>query len=141
LGLNNIFWEKKGQPSSGGLIKIGLLLKKRERIAFISLNRMWMKKEITVQNRTWYGVNVTVIIGPTFLHKAGWGSLLIPHPPVVNWLLRKDLMDKARDALCVKHEIGHFETLPFGHALYGGKRSYNLCRGQCQFDKNCFHIN
>src|SRR4030067_962928 len=41
--------------------------------------------------RTWYGMNGTVVIGPGFRHSTGLGGLLLPHPPVVNQLLRHRL--------------------------------------------------
>ena len=62
--------------------------------------------------RTWYGVLATVSIGPGFWHEAGFGSLVIPHPPLVNWLLRTGLPEEARTALAFAHEFGHFQTLP-----------------------------
>jgi hypothetical protein len=66
----------------------------------------------TIQARTWYSVKSTVKIGPGFLHKAGIGRFLIPHPPVVNWLLRQGLTKDARLTLSFTHEFGHFQTAP-----------------------------
>ncbi len=75
-------------------------------------SRMQEKKTETIQNRTWYGMNATVIIGPGFIHRAGWGRLLIPHPPVMNWLLRRGLTENARYALSLTHEFGHLQSVP-----------------------------
>jgi hypothetical protein len=72
------------------------------------------KKSETSQKKTWYGLNATVTIGPGFIHKTGWGGLLIPHPPVMNWLLRQGLTEKARKTLSFTHEFGHFQSLPLG---------------------------
>ncbi len=75
-------------------------------------SRMQGKKTETIQNRTWYGMNATVIIGPGFIHRAGWGRLLIPHPPVMNWLLRRGLTENVRYALSLTHEFGHLQSVP-----------------------------
>ena len=54
----------------------------------------------------------TVIIGPGFLHRTGLGWFLIPHPPLVNWLLRQGLLKNSRNALRVTHEFGHLQSAP-----------------------------
>ena len=54
----------------------------------------------------------TVIIGPGFLHRTGLGWFLIPHPPLVNWLLRQGLPKNSRNALRVTHEFGHLQSAP-----------------------------
>jgi len=59
-----------------------------------------------------------VMIGPGFLHRTGFNGLLIPHPPVVNALLRKNLPLQSRDELIFAHEFAHFQTLP-AVLLYG----------------------
>ncbi len=68
--------------------------------------------------RTWYGIHGTVVIGPGFRHSAGLGGILLPHPPIVNWLLRHGLPEGAGLDLNVRHEISHLHTLPlaFLHA-------------------------
>jgi len=73
---------------------------------------METRKTKTIQTRTWYAVKATVTIGPGFLHKAGFGRLLIPHPPVINWLLRQGLTEDARLTLSFTHEFGHFQIAP-----------------------------
>jgi hypothetical protein len=60
----------------------------------------------------WFGINASVIIGPGFLHTAGFGKFLLPHPPVVNWLLRLGLPEEDKYALSVIHEFGHLQTTP-----------------------------
>jgi hypothetical protein len=47
------------------------------------------------------------------LHWVGFGKLLIPHPPVVNWVLRRGLEDNKRDIMSFAHEFGHLQTAPF----------------------------
>ncbi len=65
------------------------------------------------EKRTWYGVTATVTIGPGFIHRAGLGKLLIPHPPLANWLLRQKLSESNRQALSVAHEFQHLQSAPF----------------------------
>jgi len=66
-----------------------------------------------IQKKTWYGLNATVSIGPGFIHSAGWGSFLIPHPPVANWLLRLGLKGTDREILTFIHEFEHLQSAPF----------------------------
>ncbi len=61
----------------------------------------------------WYGLNATVIIGPGFMHRAGHGPFLIPHPPLVNCILRYGLEREAEYRLSVTHEFAHLKTTPF----------------------------
>lgn len=70
------------------------------------------KTNRTEQRRMWYGMSATVTIGPGFLHTAGFGAFLLPHPPVINWLLRKGLPEQAGYNLSFTHEFGHLQTLP-----------------------------
>jgi hypothetical protein len=73
---------------------------------------MQIRKTKMLNTRTWYGVNATVIIGPGFLHRGGYGKLLIPHPPVINWLLRRGLSPTVRENLSFTHEFGHLYSAP-----------------------------
>ena len=78
---------------------------------------MKLKSAQTIHQRTWFGIYATVTVGPSFIHKAGVGNLLIPHPPVINWLLRRGLSDGIGLKLSFLHEMGHFQTAPL-IALY-----------------------
>ncbi|NIO03193.1 MAG: hypothetical protein GTN74_00875 [Proteobacteria bacterium] len=69
-------------------------------------------KTKTIQRRTWFGVEATVGIGSGLIHEAGVGGLVVPHPAVVNWLLRQGLADNARYTLTVTHEFGHLQSTP-----------------------------
>ena len=73
---------------------------------------MTTKKAKTTKMRTWFGVNATITIGPGFIHKAGLGGFLIPHPPVINWLLRQGLREDMQYTLSCTHEFGHFQSAP-----------------------------
>ncbi len=66
----------------------------------------------TVKRRVWFGMNATVTIGPGFIHKAGFGLISLPHPPVINWLLRQGLNEDDQDTLSFTHEFGHLQTMP-----------------------------
>lgn len=68
-------------------------------------------REITI--RTWYGFDAKACIEQGQWHSAGFGRFRIPHPPVANWLLRQGLSAPAYRHLCVWHEIGHLQLLPF----------------------------
>jgi len=71
-----------------------------------------MKTSLKIQVRTWYGLDGTVIIGAGLMHKSGVGSLIIPHPAVINWLLRLGLLENSATALRINHEIGHLQSAP-----------------------------
>jgi hypothetical protein len=66
-----------------------------------------------MKRRTWFFLNAVVEIEPGRFHRAGFGRLLIPHPPVVNWLLRRGLPKESYKTLCAEHEMGHLQALPF----------------------------
>jgi len=65
-----------------------------------------------MHKRTWFGMTAVIEIRNRTLHRAGFGRLLIPHPPAVNWLLRFGMQDDSYHKLSIIHEFGHFQTLP-----------------------------
>ena len=65
-----------------------------------------------IKVQTWYGMGGIGIIGPGFRHKSGVGRLIIPHPAVINWLLRLGLLENSSTALRINHEIGHLQSAP-----------------------------
>ncbi|MHB8772787.1 MAG: hypothetical protein ACYC7J_17470 [Syntrophales bacterium] len=71
----------------------------------------------TRYKRVWFGANARVTIGPGFLHRAGFGDIVIPHPPVANGLLRLGLPRHLSRELSFVHEFAHFQTAPvlFGY--------------------------
>jgi hypothetical protein len=71
-----------------------------------------MKTSKKTKIRTWYGLDGTVIIGAGFMHKSGVGTLIIPHPAVINWLLRLGLPENSAITLRINHEIGHLQSAP-----------------------------
>ena len=62
---------------------------------------------------TWYGITATVNLKSKFMHKAGFGHLLVPHPAAVNWLLRHGMKMENAISLSIHHEFGHLQTVPF----------------------------
>lgn len=66
----------------------------------------------TRYKHAWFGAKAEITIGPGFLHKTGFGRLLIPHPGVANWLLRQGLPDHAGRNLSFAHEFAHIQTAP-----------------------------
>ena len=71
-----------------------------------------MKNSKKTKVRTWYGLSGTVIIGAGLMHKSGVENLIIPHPAVVNWLLRLGLLENSAISLRINHEIGHLQSAP-----------------------------
>jgi hypothetical protein len=85
--------------------------------------------------RTWFGADAVIEIQPGGMHRAGFGRWLIPHPPVINWLLRCGLLDTARYRLSVAHELGHLQAFPleltyamvlFGIAIERGHSGWDV---------------
>lgn len=83
----------------------------------------------TQDTRTWYRLNATVALGPGFLHRVGFGKFLIPHPPAVNWVLRRGLGVEKSKALCFSHEFGHLQTAPFALVYFGLTMGFALHMG------------
>lgn len=69
-------------------------------------------KKITIKKRTWFGMEGVVEISQSFFHKAGLGKIVIPHPPLVNLLLRLGLNRDDKNLLSITHEFGHLQTFP-----------------------------
>jgi len=73
---------------------------------------MKIKEAKNIQLRTWYGLNADITIGPGFIHRTGWRNFHIPHPPMVNWLLRRGLNEEDYYTLSMSHEFAHFQSAP-----------------------------
>ncbi|HDZ11166.1 MAG TPA: hypothetical protein ENH53_03060 [Bacteroidetes bacterium] len=76
------------------------------------MTALFGKSNNLMRMRTWYGMTAVIEIRNRSLHRAGFGRVLIPHPPAVNWLLRFGLSDDPYYKLSTIHEFGHFQTLP-----------------------------
>jgi hypothetical protein len=79
-----------------------------------------MKIPQTRRKRTWYGLMAKVTLGPGFQHRAGFGKMILPHPPLANWLLRSGLPDETHRRLGFAHEFAHFQTAPVVLLYLGG---------------------
>jgi len=73
---------------------------------------LYQDKMETRYKRLWFGIEARVTVGPGFLHKSGFGPLVIPHPAVANWLLRWGLPGHLSCDLVFDHEFAHFQTAP-----------------------------
>ena len=62
---------------------------------------------------TWYGARGRVELHDPLWHIAGIWGLDLPHPPLVNLLIRKGLPREAKLELSFHHEFGHLQMLPF----------------------------
>jgi hypothetical protein len=74
--------------------------------------------------RAWYGLPGEIVIEGDHWHLVKLGPVPLPHPPLVNLLIRRGLPRRARLALSFWHELGHIQTLPLavGHALWLWRR-------------------
>jgi hypothetical protein len=73
---------------------------------------MKIEKAKNAQLRTWYGLKTEITVGPGFIHWIGWHGFHIPHPPIVNWLLRRGLNEDDYYTLSISHEFAHFQSAP-----------------------------
>jgi hypothetical protein len=64
------------------------------------------------EKRTWFGITVWVTLGPGLIHHVRLGALSLPHPPVVNYILRLGLAASCQYKLSFAHEFAHLHTLP-----------------------------
>ena len=62
--------------------------------------------------RSWYGLPVEIVIEGDYWHWVKAGPVPLPHPPVVNLIVRHGLPRDARLRLSYFHEMGHIQTLP-----------------------------
>jgi len=74
--------------------------------------------------RTWYGLPVEILVEGDYWHKVRVGVISLPHPPLVNLLVRRGLPRAARERLSYWHELGHVQVLPLAlaHAVWLWRR-------------------
>lgn len=72
------------------------------------------------QVRSWYGLPATIVVERGHWHLVRIGPVALPHPPLVNLLLRRGLPSDDRLRLSYWHEFGHLQTLPLAlaHAVW-----------------------
>ena len=61
--------------------------------------------------RSWYGVTAEIAVENNLWHLVRVGSVTMPHPPLVNLVLRRGLPRQERLYLSFLHEFGHLQTL------------------------------
>ncbi len=66
--------------------------------------------------RAWYGLPGEIVIEGDSWHLVKAGPVPLPHPPLVNRLIRRGLPPDARLRLSYCHELGHLQTLPIALA-------------------------
>ena len=66
--------------------------------------------------RAWYGLTGEIEVESELWHLVRIGGVPLPHPPVINLLLRRGLPRGDRLRLSYLHEFGHFQTLPIAVA-------------------------
>jgi hypothetical protein len=96
-------------------------LKRHGRVSTENLSR---------QVRAWYGLPGEIVVEGNYWHLVKVGPLQLPHPPVINRLIRRGLPHEDRRRLSYWHELGHLQTLPLAlaHALWLW-RGYSRCPG------------
>ena len=62
--------------------------------------------------RSWYGLRAEIEVENELWHLVRVGRVALPHPPVVNLILRRGLPPEDRLRLSFLHEFGHLQTLP-----------------------------
>lgn len=68
--------------------------------------------EQTHHVRSWYGVTAEIAVENNLWHLVRVGGVALPHPPLVNLVLRRGLPRQERLHLSFLHEFGHVQTLP-----------------------------
>jgi len=62
--------------------------------------------------RAWYGLPAEIAVENGLWHLVRVAGIALPHPPVVNLILRRGLPEADRLRLSFLHEFGHLQTLP-----------------------------
>ncbi|OGB94618.1 MAG: hypothetical protein A2Z31_07505 [candidate division NC10 bacterium RBG_16_65_8] len=72
------------------------------------------------QVRAWYGLPGEIVVESGHWHLVKVGPLPLPHPPVINRLIRRGLPREEKLRLSYWHELGHLQTLPLAlaHAVW-----------------------
>jgi hypothetical protein len=87
--------------------------------------------------RSWYGLEGEIGVEDELWHLVKVAGIPLPHPPLVNLILRAGLPEDDRLKLSFLHEFGHLQTFPIAllHALgfiwlyfRGGNKPQNLLK-------------
>lgn len=74
--------------------------------------KTYLSNELKTEVRTWYGATGRVELHGPFWHLAELWGIDIPHPPLINLLIRQGLPMATKRELSFIHELGHLEMLP-----------------------------
>lgn len=76
--------------------------------------------EETQRVRSWYGLPGEIAIEHELWHLVRVAGISLPHPPLINLVLRWGLPRRERLYLSFLHEFGHLQTLPLAvaHAVW-----------------------
>jgi hypothetical protein len=74
--------------------------------------------------RSWYGLPGEIVIEGRDWHLVKVGPVPMPHPPLINWFIRRGLPRQDRLRLSYWHELGHLQMLPvaLAHAVWLWRR-------------------
>ena len=67
---------------------------------------------LNLQTTTWYNLPVEITVSSANVHRVAVPGLVIPHPGLVNLIVRQGLPNDVRLELTARHELGHLQTLP-----------------------------
>lgn len=70
--------------------------------------------------RSWYGLTGTIQVEQELWHLVKVAGIALPHPPLINLVLRQGQTRRNRLHLSFLHEFGHLQTLPLAllHLLW-----------------------
>ncbi len=68
-------------------------------------------KRLTWRTNTWYGLPTTITVSTTNFHRVRADGVVLPHPGVVNAVVRAGLPWPVKLELTARHELGHLQTL------------------------------
>jgi hypothetical protein len=88
------------------------------------MNEMFQTGDRAHKVRSWYGVAAEIAVENDLWHLVRIGPVSLPHPPLVNLLLRRGQPRQERLILSFLHEFGHLQTLPVAitHGLWLQRR-------------------
>ena len=66
--------------------------------------------------RSWYGLRGEIAVENELWHLVKVAGVSLNHPPVVNWIMRRDPPPEDRLRLSFFHEYGHLQTFPLALA-------------------------
>ncbi len=64
------------------------------------------------QKTTWYHLPAEIQVTENHIHHVRLPGVFLPHPGLVNWIVRRGLSVQTRLELTALHEFGHLQTLP-----------------------------